>query len=236
MSLVDWRRRQDRIEEIFVPESAVADEDDPRNLATHVLNCVKHAVYTGMYRRDELPRDALIVATLVEYLGMVDNGGHAQFVHSVCWCEEHSSDVREGLEMLGLDEAARIFSDLETFAKRHPRRFARNKGQAQDPYFDELDRRFYGPIEDSIDAALPEWIKTRPWLRTMPNEEYYRIRGWETPHHTLREARFEERRRATEPELRRGLLALQAAGRSRQAKGWKRWWWRLLQAWYSRGL
>jgi hypothetical protein len=236
MSLVNWKRRQDRIDEVFVPESALDDEDHPRQLPMYISYCVHHALGSGMYLRDELPREALIASTLGDYLGEVDNGGHAQFVNNICWCEGHRADVREGLAILELDEAARIFSDLETFAARKPRRFARSYGPAQDRYFDELDRRFYGPVEDSIDVALPAWIKTRPWLRTMPDEDYSRIQGWQTPNHTLREARLEERRRANEPGLRRGLLALRAGLRAHKAKGWRRFMWRILKAWYSRGL
>jgi hypothetical protein len=190
-----------------------------------------------MYLREELPREALIASTLGDYLGEVDNGGHAQFVGNICWCEEHRSDIREGLAILGLDEAARIFADLETFAARSPRRFRRNHGEAheQDPYFHELDLRLYGPVEKTIDDALPAWIKTRPWLRTMPDEDYRRLPGWETPNHTLRETRLEERRRGSEKEVRRSLLALHAGLRSHKEKGWKRVMWRLLRAWYSRG-
>ena len=236
-SLVNWRRRQDRIDEVIVPESAMSEEDHPRHLPTYIAYCVNHAIVSGMYRRDELPREALIASTLGEYLGEVDNGGHAQFVGNICWCAEHRSDVREGLAILGLPEAARIFADLEQFADRHPRRFARNHGTAdeQDPYFDELDRRFYGPVEESIDAVLSPWIRTRTWLRTMPDAEYFRTRAWETPNHVLHAERLEERQRANEPGLRRDLLALRAGLRAHRATGWKRWWWRLVQKWHRRG-
>ncbi|HYK02157.1 MAG TPA: hypothetical protein VE974_10400 [Thermoanaerobaculia bacterium] len=132
MSLVNWRRRQDRIEEVFVPESALAEGDHPRHLPMYISYCVSHALQSGLYLRDELPREALIASTLGDYLGEVDNGGHAQFVGNICWCEEHRSDIREGLAILGLDEAARIFSDLETFAKRTPKRFARSHGEAHE--------------------------------------------------------------------------------------------------------
>jgi hypothetical protein len=236
-SLVNWRRRLDRIDEVFVPESALSEEDHPRHLPMYLSYCVQHALDTGMYLRDELPREALIGSTLGDYLGEVDNGGHAQFVGNICWCEEHRSDIREGLAILGLDEAARLFAELETFAKRTPKRFKRNHGEAheQDPFFHELDLRFYGPIEKSIDAALPGWIRTRPWLRTMPDEEYFRTRAWETPNHTLREERLEERRRRNEKPLRRGLLALRAGLRAHKAKGWRRVMWRVLKWWYLRG-
>jgi hypothetical protein len=230
-------QRLDRIDEVFVRESALVEGDHARHLPMYISFLVKHALDSGMYRRDELPREALIVSTLGDYLGEVDNGGHAQFVGNVCWCVDHRGDIREGLAILGLNEAACIFADLEAFAERKPRRFARNCGQSheQDPYFRELDRRFHGPVEESIDVALRTWIKTRPWLRTMPDEDYFRIPGWETPNHTLREARREERRRSNGKRVRRSLLSLRAGLRSRRAKGLKRWLWRLLSTWYSRG-
>ena len=78
---------------------------------------VNHALHTAMYRREELPREALIAATLGDYLGEVDNGGHAQFVGNICWCAEHRADIREGLAILGLDAAARVFASNATCAR-----------------------------------------------------------------------------------------------------------------------
>ena len=231
MSLANWRPRQERLEEVVVPEEALSEERDPGELPMYVSMFVRHALDTAMYLRDELPREALIAATLADYLAA---GGHGQFVSSTCWCAEHRSDIREGLAILGRPEAARVFADFEVFAELEPERFARSSGTADqiDPYFFELDRRF-GRWAGAIEIALAAWIGTRPWLRTMPEAEYTRIRGWETPNHRLREERLEERRRGNEKELRRGLLFLQASGRARKAKGWRRLFWRLRKAWYS---
>lgn len=233
MSLVPWRRRLDRIDEVVVPESVLDGDDDPANLRMYLAMFVDHALGTAMYRREELPREAVIAATLGAYLNA---GGHAEFVKNVCWCAEHRADMREGLAILGLDEAARIFKDLEVFAVLEPERFARTYGNGADieidPYFYELDART-AAIFGSIDDALRAWVLSRPWLRTMPDEEYGRTRAWETPHHRLREERLEERRRANARSFRRGMLALQAHMHVRRATGWRRLLWRIRAAWYS---
>ena len=220
----------DRVEEVVVPEEALSEERDPRELPMYVSMFVRHALQTAMYLREELPREAVIAATLGKYLAEVDDGGHAQFVANVGWYAEYRADIREGLAILGLNDAARIFADLEIFAELEPERFATNGEAAHeiDPYFHELDRRFYGPVRDAIDAALPAWIRTRPWLRTMPEAEYVRR---QLPNHRLREERL-ERRRGGDKNVRRKLMYLQAAVNASRATGWKRLLWRIRKAWY----
>jgi hypothetical protein len=237
MSLINWRRRLDRIDEVFVPESALADGTHPRDLPMYISYLVRHALGQGMYLRDELPREALIASALLEYLSEVDNEGHAQFVGNKGWAEEHRGDIRDGLAILGLDEAARIFADLEAFAVRAPKHLAHNGANTHehDPYFKELDRRLCGPVAKSIDVAFRAWLKARPWLRTMPDEDYFRIPGWEPPNHTLREARLEERRQSIANVAGRKLLYLRATIHSRKENWWRRVFWRLVRAWYSRG-
>ena len=228
MSLVPWRRRLDRIDEIVVPEQTAVDPHYQRELPVYVSMCVRHALQEALYLREELPREAVIAATLADYLGEMNDGGHGWWVINTCWCAEHRSDVREGLALLGQHEAAKIFADLEAFEVLEPERFAL---AWRDPFFGELDRRF-GRVGMSVENALIAWIKTHSWLRLMPDEEFARTRAWQTPNHRLREERLEERKRANAPELRRGLLRLQASLRAHKATGWKRVLWRLRAWWY----
>jgi hypothetical protein len=202
MGLLNGRRRSLLIDEVVVPASTVYPESDPHNLPLHVSMFVNHALsFSAEYVCDELPREALLAAHVALYVGEVNNGGHAQFVGNIDWDAEIRAHIREGLATLGLDEAGRIFADLEAFAVAEPRGFERISGGAYEieTFFFALDDRFNGPVADSIVAANTAWIKTRSWLRTIPDADYYRIRGWETPPHPLREARIEARRRRHRP-------------------------------------
>jgi hypothetical protein len=59
------------------------------------------------------------------------------------------------------------------------------------PYFHDLDSRFYRTVGDSIVVATSAWLELHPWLRTIPDEEYARIHGWKMPDHPQRNARRE---------------------------------------------
>lgn len=214
MVLLGWRRRSPyRIDEVVVPAEAM-EGAHPEILPMYVSMYVLHALDDAMYDRDELPREALLAARLNQYVGEVNNGGHAQFVANLGWSAELRDDLKEGLATLGLDEAARIFNDLEAFSKAEPNRFRCIGGMGSaalanlfrpgsepttiDPYFHELDTRFYDGVGTSIGDANTAWIKTRPWLRVIPTAEYSRIQGWKTPDHPLRDAKGMRRRRLSQ--------------------------------------
>ena len=212
MVLLNWRSRSQRIHDVVVPARAVADGSYPLELMMAVSAFVNHALGSAMYLRDELPREALIADNLADYLGAVNNGGHVQFVGDM-WCDEFRADIRDGLAILGLDDAGRIFADLEAFSEAEPDRFASWDGQGReiDPFFEELDLRFYGSVAESIEAATTTWLETRPWLRVMADADYARIEGWKTPDHPLRNARVEVRRRRNASVWKRFLLSLRSA-------------------------
>lgn len=201
MGLLFWRKRsQHRIDHVVVPESAIAEGHYRLDPTIHVQMFVKHALTSAMYARDELPHEALLGAHVGDYFGEVNNGGHAQFVGNTGWDEDVRADVREGLAVLGQHEAARIFADLEAFAIAEPKRFARHGGvycptPDIDPYFNELDDRYYGPIAEALEAANDAWIKTWPFLRTITEAEYRQNPSWKVPDHPLREARWKAYRR-----------------------------------------
>ena len=212
MGLLNWRSRSPyRIDQVVVPEDTFAEGTSRYMQMTYVQMFVNHALDTAMWARHELPREALIAAHVADYLGEVNNGGHAQFVANTGWDVDMRADIREGLSMLRLDEAARIFADLEAFAVAEPERFRCIGGmgsaalanlmrpgsepQTIDPYFHELDDRFFGTPSESIADAIGSWLETRPpWLRVVPDAEYNGpIPGWKTPDHPLRDARWRAR-------------------------------------------
>ena len=217
MGLFNWRNRSiHRIDAVVVPERVLGD-GDPDSLPLYVSMFVRHALDNAMYTRDELPREALLATHVYDYVGEVNNGGHAQFVANTGWDPDMRNDIREALATLGLDVAARIFADLEAFAENEPARFRCIGGMGSaalanlfrpgsepetiDPYFHELDLRFYETVGDAIVVADSAWLKTRPWLRTIPDEEYHRIHGWKMPDHPQRDARREAWRRRSKFDL-----------------------------------
>ena len=183
---------------VVVPASAVAggERDLPMYVAMHVTSALDSG---AMYERSELPREALLAAQVEYYRSEVDNGGHPQFIVNSGWCAEDRANLREGLALLGVEEATRIFADLEAFAAAEPERFDRccpGTDEGIDPFFSALDARFNGGVSDAISAANAAWIKARPWLRTLPDADYFRTRAWEPPPHPRREARIAARRRS----------------------------------------
>lgn len=218
MALLNWRNRSiRRIDAVVVPALAVADGGSPHELPGYVAMFVRHALDDAMYTRDELPREALLATHVYGYMGEVNNGGHAQFVGNTGWDPDMRDDIREALATLGLDEAARIFADLEAFATNEPARFRCIGGMGSaalanlfrpgsepetiDPYFHDLDDRFYQTVGDSIVLATSAWLRTRPWLHTIADEEYARIHGWKMPDHPQRDARREAWRRRSKFDL-----------------------------------
>lgn len=208
MGLLNWRSRSPyRIESVLVPASSVDDDGYPEELPMYVAMFIDHALRSTMYARHELPHEAIVAAHVQLYVAEVGNGGHAQFVANTGWNTSIRGDVREGLDIFGPEEAVRIFADLEAFAKNEPQRFRCIGGMGSaalanlykpgsepetiDPYFHELDHRF-SRVAGAIDDANMAWIRTRPWLRVLPDEEYERIPGWKSPDHPLMERRRKE--------------------------------------------
>ena len=201
MGLFKWLTRAVRIDQVPVPENTVTGTEP--YLPLYVSMFVHHVLGTAMYLPAEVPREVLLAAYVNNYVGDVNNGGHYQFAGNFEWDEEVRELVREGLATLGLEEAMRIFAELEAYARPEPDPFP---GGPMDPFLNELDTRFYNGVGKAIEAANTAWIKTRPWLRPVPQEEYFQT--MRIPDHPLREARLEQRRRQNEPALRAALLRL----------------------------
>jgi hypothetical protein len=195
MRLFDWSRKPPpaaRLDAVIVPAGAIdgTEPDLPMYVGMFVSNALS---WSALYERDELPFEALLVAHLEYYRAEVNNGGHAQFVGNSDWDPDIRADIALGLSTLGLDEAARIFADLEAFDAAEPARFERSHGESDeiDPFFFALDDRFNGPVEAALARANEDWARTRPWLRGMPDAEYFRTRAFVPPPHPARDQRIE---------------------------------------------
>lgn len=195
------------VTEIVVGEGAYRGGED-YDLPTGVVMFVNDML-AAFYRPDELPREAMIAYYLDYYAAEVNNGGHAQFAGNSGWNPEVNGYIREGLERLGLDDAASIFADFERFADEQPERFA---AAAEGCGFDgtwqitqPFDDRFYAGPTRSIVAANSAWLRGLPILRVVPDDRYraeIEALAERNPQRAVRQAeatRLEARRREADP-------------------------------------
>ena len=162
------------VTEIIVRESASFGRED-YDLPTGVVMFVNDML-EAFYLPEELPREAMVAYYLDYYVAQVNNGGHGQFAGNSGWKPEVNALIREGLERLGLDDAAAIFADFERFAEQEPERFA---AAAEACGFDgtaeitsEFDDRFYAGPTKSITAANSAWLRGLANLRAVPDDLY----------------------------------------------------------------
>lgn len=200
------RRSDPTIPSISIDTIIVSQSDmisaSPFDLAYAVSRFVDEAL-SNEYLSTELPREALISHWVFAYEGKVMNGGHAQFVTNIGGVAGLFDLVTDGLTAQSLTGAASIFSDLRTFSSVHAKRFGRCYGDHNqiDPYFYELDDRFYALPEYGLTAALGVWLRSRPWISVVPDDLYLTKIGRLVPDHPLRDARRELRRPAVESQI-----------------------------------
>jgi hypothetical protein len=177
-----WKRpktvSKDQIAEIVIRESCDTP-DDPRYLTMDVQNFVVHMLQVARCSRQELPREALLSAAVDYYICTVENGGHDAFIGNSGWDPELRGEIREGLEVLGLDEVAAIFRDLENFARTDPARFEASGWS--DPRLQSLDERFNRLPKKPIFDRHAAWLKALSNLKVYPDVQYHQAMGALTP-------------------------------------------------------
>jgi len=165
-----------RCPSIIVRQSSLDDGGDRYALAQDLVNFVNHALRDAMFRRDELPQDALRAFHVDYYIAQVNNGGHGQFAYNSRWEEPPLRDIGEGLAAIGLTEAIEIFKSFQTYAVLEPARFQRTLDGAGfgeiDPFVERLDQRFYAGVGKALGQALRQWIARLPSLRPLDDTHY----------------------------------------------------------------
>ena len=165
-----------RCPSILVRQSSLGDGADRYALVQDVVNFVNHALREAMFRRDELPQDALRAFHVDFYIAQVNNGGHGQFAYNSRWDEPVLRDIGEGLAAIGVAEATEIFKSFQTYAVLEPARFQRTlegSGFGEiDPFVERLDQRFYDGAGKALAEALRQWIAGRPTLRPLDDTHY----------------------------------------------------------------
>jgi len=194
-----------RCPSVIVRQSSLDDGGDRYALAQDVVNFVNHALREAMFRRDELPQDALRAFHVDYYIAQVNNGGHGQFAYNSRWDEPVLRDIGEGLAAIGVAEATEIFRSFQTYAVLEPARFQRTFDGSGfgtiDPFVEKLDQRFYAGVGDALAKALRQWIARLPSLRPLDDTHYREAMqnlDAQNPEHAARKTAI-----ATEQEQRR---------------------------------
>ena len=126
--------------------------------------------------------DATLVHYYVDfYVAQVDTGGHSQF-----FATSLGSDgarimrlVSEGISHLGLPEAAAIWAEFvrRATALTPEELDSVAQGCLEDDGFhplaalDELDDAFLGPVSDALAQANAQWLRSRPELVVLDDED-----------------------------------------------------------------
>lgn len=149
--------------------------DEPRYVTMDVQEFVICMIQTARYPRSAVPRDAMISAAVDFYICTVENGGHTAFVGNSGWDEALRDDIRRGLDRLGFDALAAIFSDLEAFAEDDPERFEAISWR--DPTISGLDDRFHALPQDEHFERHAAWIRSWPNLQIVPSAQFNTVVG-----------------------------------------------------------
>lgn len=165
-----------RCPSIIVRQSSLDDGADPYALTQDLVDFVNHAMGEAMFRREELPQDALRAFHVDYYIAQVNNGGHGQFARNSRWEEQPLRDIGEGLAAIGVTDASEIFKSLQIYAMMEPARFQRTLERGGfgeiDPFVEKLDQRFFAGAGNSLAPALRQWIERLPSLRPLDDTRY----------------------------------------------------------------
>jgi hypothetical protein len=176
MSLMEYpdTRINAPLNEVVVRTEEIDDHDiEPQYLAERVWEFVDRMLSRGRYPRSALPRDAVLAASVYEFISTFEHDGLHAFIDSTGWDEVLNADIREGLRRLGFDGFSAIFAELEEFMARFDPERYESEEWWKDPVLEGLDARFspFHPIQWYHDR-LAAWIVSWPNLRSVPAAQY----------------------------------------------------------------
>lgn len=120
-----------------------------------------------------IPREAVLSTAVQNYLCEVENGGHNGFIGNLGWSAELLDDIRIGLPLLGLEEEAKIFSDLESYARSDPKRF--HASDWTDPVLQGLDERS-NPLLKAAHEKHARWLLSLRNVKIVPDADFPSVR------------------------------------------------------------
>lgn len=157
------------LREVFVRAEHVHG-GEPRWVTMDVQDFVVSMVDIGRYPVRAVPRHAVLSAAVDHFICMAENGGIYGFVGNGGLIEPLCDYIREGLQVIGLDELSALFAELEEFARTEPERVA--SCDWTDPTIHALDQRFGALPRDAYFARHADWIRGWPNLRVLPGAQW----------------------------------------------------------------
>jgi len=178
------------------------DSNDETRLVSDAVDFVNAMQQQGLYRRDELPQNAMRAFHSDYYLAQVANGGHGQFVGNSGWVPIVIQDIAEGLAAMQADPYAAIFADLKRLIESDSERAAKiaaGGGFGEiDPAIKALDARFFQhDVYKTFSPMIARWLRRLPELEVVADTQYNARLSELGDANPLREARLAARQEAT---------------------------------------
>lgn len=154
---------------ILVPEAAVAVDAETHALTTAVVDYVNRMMNDALYRRDEIPQEAMWIYHADYYLAEVNNGGHSQFIRNSGMSDFITSDIRSALRLVGAREMAACFDEMICWVSANPTEAATQNGFSQRAEeLDALDQRFFALGDDKFYPKVNAWLASSGLLKPLP--------------------------------------------------------------------
>jgi hypothetical protein len=172
-----WGKRgAEKAAPIRVSEIVASDAFErfgPVYLTIDVHGFVHELLQVAKLPKQAIPSEAVLSAAVQTYIGEVENGGQNGFKGNSQWNAELRNEIRAGLDLIGLDDVARIFAELEAYEKSDPDKF--HAADWTDPVLQNLDDRMR-PLCPEAHRIHADWLLSLSNMRIVPDADYPRAR------------------------------------------------------------
>lgn len=149
------------VAKILVPAEAFTQEAHVADPAMAVVNYVNALLNEGLYRRDEIPAEAMWIYHADYYVAQVKNGGHSQFLGNSGMSEWTLSDAEKGMRLIGADAYGKCLRDTLKWARANPGLAKQQNGfENRARALDEIDSAFFGEDDEAYYSAIGDWLRT----------------------------------------------------------------------------
>lgn len=154
---------------------AVRSGEAPHTLVQEIVNYVNYLNGKGLYRRDEIPQEAIQAFHADYYLAQVKYGGHSQFIHNSKNIADFAwPDARAALEAMGANNHLTILEKMLSWVEQNPDKADQQSGFSggRDPYLDGLDDEFFKLNRAApLTSIMAAWIMQWPSLQIVEDEK-----------------------------------------------------------------
>lgn len=163
---------QPDVAQIFVDAAAFTPEADIWAASQSLVDYVNALMQQGLYRRDEIPAEAMWLYHADYYVAQVQNGGHSQFLHNSRQSDWILNDALQGMTLIGAETQTACLRDMMAWAKDNPGVAAEQDGFGnRAPALDDIDSRFFGIDKDIYYTAVRQWLQQADIVAVLPKAE-----------------------------------------------------------------